>query len=84
MNQSKIDSAMETVTNTAVGFVLSLIVWQGVCVMYRIPMPITHNLGITTIFTIVSLVRQYVIRRAFNGRTVWQAIRAHLVTRGWQ
>ena len=78
MNQSKIDSLMETVTNTAIGFVLSLIVWQGTAAIYHIPMPITHNLGITGIFTVVSIARSYAIRRIFNGRTVWQSIKERL------
>jgi N-acyl-L-homoserine lactone synthetase len=61
--QSKIDSFMETVTNTTIGFVVSLITWG-------------QNLGITAIFTVVSVVRGYILRRAFNGRSVWQTIRS--------
>lgn len=75
MTQSRVDSAMETVTNTTIGFALSLLTWHVVAWGYGIPMPIIQNLEITGIFTIVSLARQYLIRRAFNGRSVWQSIR---------
>lgn len=73
--QSRIDSAMETVTNTAIGFILSLITWHFVAMAFGIPMPLDTNLAITAIFTVVSLARQYVLRRAFNGRSVWAALK---------
>ena len=76
MTQSRIDSAMETVTNTTIGFCLSMLTWHVVAWAYGIPMPIIQNLEITGIFTVVSLARQYLLRRAFNGRSVWQSIRS--------
>ena len=75
MSQHKMDSLMETVTNTGIGFVVSLITWVFVARGYGIPVTWGQNLGITGIFTVVSIVRGYVLRRAFNGRSVWQAIR---------
>ena len=69
------DSFMETVTNTAIGFVVSLITWVFVVDAYYIPVTWVQNLGITAIFTVVSVVRGYILRRAFNGRSVWQTIR---------
>ena len=74
--QSKIDSFMETVTNTAIGFVVSLITWVFLADAYDIPVTWGQNLGITAIFTVVSVVRGYILRRAFNGRSVWQTIRS--------
>src|SRR5690349_18801490 len=73
--QSKVDSIMEVVTNTAIGFVLSMITWRFVALAYGIPMPMMENLSITAIFTVVSLLRSYAIRRIFNGRTIWQALK---------
>jgi hypothetical protein len=32
---------------------------------------------IGALFTIISVVRSYALRRIFNGRTPWQALRAH-------
>lgn len=67
MSQSKRASFIEACLNTASGFVLSLFVWHWVAKWYGIPMPITTNLEITGIFTVVSVARSYVWRRSFNG-----------------
>lgn len=64
--QSKLGSFTEACLNTATGFVISLVVWHFVARAYGIPMPIGENLQITAIFTIVSIVRSYLWRRAFN------------------
>ena len=77
--QSKADSFMEAVTNTAIGFVISLITWHFVAAWMRIPMTMEKNLIITGIFTIVSIIRGYVLRRMFDGRTVWQTIKGVFV-----
>lgn len=74
-SQSRIDSFMETLTNTAIGFVLSMVTWHFVAIAFRIPMPLSQNLAITGIFTIVSIVRQYVLRRTFDGRSPWRFFR---------
>ena len=73
--QSKVDSFCEATTNTAIGFLISLTVWQILAWAYGIPMPILENLQITGIFTVTSILRQYILRRMFDGRTVWQAIK---------
>lgn len=75
MRQHKMDSLMEAVTNTAVGFIISLITWYFVAKWMGIPMTWTDNLIITGIFTIVSIARGYVLRRIFDGRTIWQEIK---------
>jgi hypothetical protein len=66
---------MESFTNTAIGFVLSLLTWMVVSWAYGIPMSFSTNLQITGWFTIVSIVRQYVLRRLFDGRSPWAAFK---------
>jgi hypothetical protein len=78
MTQSRIDSFMEAVTNTAIGFVVSLITWAIVAYALSIPMTWGKNLEITGIFTVVSVARSYLLRRAFNGRSVWLTIKHSL------
>lgn len=73
--QLKIDSLMESVVNTTIGFVLSMVTWHFVALAFGIPMGLSTNLQITGIFTIVSIARQYVLRRAFDGRSPWTAIK---------
>lgn len=75
MSQHRFDSAMETVTNTLIGYVIAWITTYLVAWLYHIP-AMTHNAGsITGIFTIISLIRQYSLRRLFNGRSIWQTLR---------
>lgn len=73
--QSRIDSMMESLTNTAIGFFVSLVTWIIVAWAYQIPMSWAVNIQITLWFTLVSVARQYVIRRTFDGRSPWQALK---------
>jgi len=75
VNQSRIDSAMEAVTNTAIGFVISVVTWHFVALAFGIPMPLAENMAIISIFTVVSIARQYVLRRLFDGRSPWAALK---------
>lgn len=68
MEQSKLESAVEATLNIGSGFVLSLVVWQILAGLYGIPMPLSRNLEITSIFTVVSLARSYLWRRIFNWK----------------
>lgn len=83
MRQDKMDSLMEAVTNTAVGFVISLITWYFVAAAMNIPMTWAENLIITGIFTVVSIARGYVLRRIFDGRTIWQEMKAVYYGKGF-
>lgn len=75
MKQSRIDSLMEAVTNTSIGFLVSLVTWIIVADAMSIPLTWGENLLITGIFTVVSVARSYLLRRAFNGRSAWQAVK---------
>lgn len=66
--QSRTSSFIESCLNTASGFALSFVVWHFVALAYAIPMPLSTNLQITGIFTVVSVIRSYVWRRLFNKR----------------
>lgn len=76
MKQSRIDSFMEAVTNIIVGLIVSTIAnWIILPAVLGVKLTLGSNLLIAVFYTIVSLARSYAIRRAFNGRSVWQAIR---------
>lgn len=66
MTQSRRHSLLESLTNTAVGFLISLMTWIIVAYAYGIKMTWATNLSITAIFTAVSIVRGYCLRRVFN------------------
>ncbi|POF89684.1 DUF7220 family protein [Pseudomonas putida] len=68
MSQSKIESLIETIINTAIGFLAALASQLIVFPMVGIDASISTNLEIGAWFTVISVVRGYVIRRWFNAR----------------
>jgi len=68
--QSKGLSLAEAVLNTFIGFLISLVVTYIVFPLYNINVSHTDTVQITIIFTVVSIVRGYLIRRYFNGKLV--------------
>ena len=65
--QSKKHSILESVLNTASGFVVAFIVWRTVVApMFGLPIDVQTNLAITGIFTVTSIIRGYLWRRLFN------------------
>lgn len=76
MTQSRIDSAMEAITNIAIGFGVAMV---GNFLFIPMVMGVQPSFGesfwIAVLFTLLSFARQYAIRRLFNGRSVWQTIR---------
>jgi hypothetical protein len=68
--QSRVESAIEATLNIGSGFIISVIVWQILAIHYGYDMPLSRNLEITSIFTVVSVTRSYIWRRAFNWMTM--------------
>jgi len=67
MEQIKIVSLIEALTNTVIGFGISLIVWfiiqySGI---YDIQTTVEQGFQITFIFTLISVLRGYSLRRMF-------------------
>lgn len=67
MNQSRIQSLIESLTNVAIGYFVALASQLVIFPWYGIRLPLAENIKIGVWFTIVSVVRSYVIRRWFNG-----------------
>lgn len=65
MKQSRLSSFAETCLSIAVGFVVSLILTALVLPAYGHDVTFGQNLQITGIFTIASIARGYLVRRAF-------------------
>lgn len=66
MSQSRKRSLAEAVMNVVVGFALSFVVTALVFPMFGYPIRMADNLAITAIFTVVSILRSYALRRMFN------------------
>lgn len=66
--QTRRHSLIEQLVNTAVGFVLSVLVWEWLIKpIWHIETHLVDNLAITSVFTVVSIFRGYAVRRFFNS-----------------
>ena len=70
MTQSKKQSLTEAVTNTFVGFGVSLASIFIIFPLVGIESTPIKNIGITAYFTVISIVRGYVLRRWFNKKHI--------------
>jgi hypothetical protein len=64
--QSRSTSFLEALLNVSVGYVLALVTQWGAYPLFGIQTPLTTDLAIAAIFTVVSLARSYLLRRAFE------------------
>ena len=77
MQQSRIDSLMESFCNIIIGLVVSTLAnWIILPVVLGVTLTLGDNLLIGTFFTIISIIRSYTIRRMFNGRSIWEALKS--------
>lgn len=60
-------SAVEAVANVAVGWAVSMVVTALVLPAFGHDVSVGEAAGISVVFTIVSLVRSFALRRVFNG-----------------
>lgn len=70
--QSRLSSFVESLFSTFVGLLIAVVATYTICKLHNIPMSWTNNFILTFWMTIISVVRQYVIRRAWNGE-FWRA-----------
>jgi heme/copper-type cytochrome/quinol oxidase subunit 4 len=66
MSQSRLASLAETCTSIAIGFAVSVVLTAVVMPAYGHDVTLGQNLQITAIFTVASVARGYLVRRAFN------------------
>lgn len=68
MTQSRLESLLESVANILIGYCIALASQLVLFPLYGIHIALTTNLWIGFWFTLVSLVRSYLLRRYFNQR----------------
>ena len=68
MQQTKLGSLIESTMNIFIGYGVALLSQIIVFPLFDINVSLTTNLWIGAWFTLISLVRSYVIRRWFNAR----------------
>ena len=64
--QSKLQSLLEALANTATGYIISVITQVYLFPLFGIHLPLHTNMLIVAIFTAISIVRSYLWRRLFN------------------
>lgn len=59
-------SWIEAISNTAIGFIISFIIQIIIYPILNIDVKFSQNIIITSVFTIASILRGYIVRRLFN------------------
>ena len=68
MNQSRLGSLIEALVNILIGFTINWVANLLVLPWFGFNVTGSQAFGIGVVFTVISLVRSYVIRRWFNAR----------------
>ncbi len=68
MNQSRLGSLIESLSNIAIGYVVALLSQLILFPMFDINVPLSSNLWIGAFFTVISLIRSYLVRRYFESQ----------------
>lgn len=66
--QPRLESLLESVLNVVLGFGVAIAAQYLVFPLFGIHVPMSAHLGIGAAFTVISLIRSYLIRRWFNGK----------------
>lgn len=65
MTQTRKGSAIETATSTAIGYAVAIVAQIVILPLFGLRPTLGENAGIAAMFTAVSLVRGYCVRRLF-------------------
>jgi len=64
--QSRLASFVESLASTALGFIVSMGILELVNRLWGLRLDLGDNFLITSIFTLASILRSYLVRRFFN------------------
>ena len=76
MKQSRLMSLVESLANVLVGYGVAVATQMAVFPLFGLAVTVTENLLIGLIFTAVSIVRSYALRRSFEALRVRQSAMA--------
>ena len=76
MKQSRLMSMVESLANVLVGYGVAVVTQMAVFPLFGLAVTVTENLLIGLIFTVVSIVRSYALRRGCEALRVRQSARA--------
>jgi len=73
MKQSRLMCLVESLANVLVGYGVAVATQMAVFPLFGLTVTVTENLLIGLIFTVVSIVRSYALRRSFEALRVRQS-----------
>lgn len=76
MTQSRLGSLIEAIVNIIVGFSVNFLANMLVFPLFGFQLSASTNLALGGIYTVISLVRSYCIRRWFNAKLHAMSLRA--------
>lgn len=68
MSQSRLSSFIEACFNVAIGFAINFVANHFILPLIGFNISVSQNLFIGVLYTIISVIRSYTIRRWFNAR----------------
>ena len=68
--QSKRESMIESLTSTTIGIIIGIVLNLTILPIFGYPVSVVDSLWISLIFTAVSVIRSYAVRRIFNSKEV--------------
>ena len=66
--QTKRQSAIESLTSTTIGIIIGIVLNLTILPIFGYPVSLSDSLWISVIFTVISIIRSYIIRRWFNSK----------------
>lgn len=78
MKQSKLMSWVETCLNTGIGFAIAITAQVFVFPLFGFNPPLATNFYIALIFTVISIVRGYIMRRVFEALHIRRPLSAFM------
>ena len=66
MAQSRMGSLVESIANVVIGYGVAVGAQVAIFPLFGVHLPLQSNLAIGALFTVVSLVRSYCLRRLFR------------------
>ena len=68
MTQTRTQSLIESITNVAIGYIVAIASQVAIFPLFDINITLADNMLIGAYFTVISIMRSYVVRRVFNNR----------------
>ena len=66
--QSKKQSFIESLTSTTIGIIIGIVLNLTILPIFGYPVSVVDSLWISLIFTAISVIRSYAVRRIFNSK----------------